>query len=75
MTGKVPLDGPTLRRIIDVVPHPIVVTDLTGTIQLWNAVSEERFGWTEAEVLGTSAPTAMRDLRFAQAWLARELAG
>jgi RNA polymerase sigma factor (TIGR02999 family) len=27
-----------------------------------------------AEVLGTSAPTAMRDLRFAQAWLARELA-
>ena len=28
-----------------------------------------------AEVLGTSAPTAMRDLRFAQAWLARELAG
>ena len=26
-----------------------------------------------AEVLGTSAPTAMRDLRFAQAWLAREL--
>jgi RNA polymerase sigma factor (sigma-70 family) len=28
-----------------------------------------------AEVLGISAPTAMRDLRFAQAWLARELAG
>jgi RNA polymerase sigma factor (TIGR02999 family) len=28
-----------------------------------------------AEVLGTSAPTAMRDLRFAQAWLARELTG
>jgi RNA polymerase sigma factor (TIGR02999 family) len=27
-----------------------------------------------AKVLGTSAPTAMRDLRFAQAWLARELA-
>jgi RNA polymerase sigma factor (TIGR02999 family) len=26
-----------------------------------------------AEALGTSAPTAMRDLRFAQAWLAREL--
>jgi RNA polymerase sigma factor (TIGR02999 family) len=26
-----------------------------------------------AEVLGTSAPTVMRDLRFAQAWLAREL--
>ena len=34
--------------------HPIVVTDLTGTIQLWNTVSEERIGWTEAEVLGTS---------------------
>ena len=28
-----------------------------------------------AEVLGTSAPTALRDVRFAQAWLARELAG
>lgn len=26
-----------------------------------------------AEVLGTSAPTVLRDLRFAQAWLAREL--
>lgn len=26
-----------------------------------------------AEVLGTSAPTVMRDLRFAEAWLAREL--
>ncbi|HEV7992390.1 MAG TPA: sigma-70 family RNA polymerase sigma factor [Gemmatimonadaceae bacterium] len=26
-----------------------------------------------AEVLGTSAPTVMRDLRFAQAWLARSL--
>jgi DNA-directed RNA polymerase specialized sigma24 family protein len=26
-----------------------------------------------AEVLGTSARTAMRDLRFAQAWLAREV--
>jgi RNA polymerase sigma-70 factor (ECF subfamily) len=27
-----------------------------------------------AQVLGTSAPTVMRDLRFAEAWLARELA-
>jgi RNA polymerase sigma factor (sigma-70 family) len=27
-----------------------------------------------AQVLGTSAPTVMRDLRFAQAWLARDLA-
>lgn len=27
-----------------------------------------------ARVLGTSAPTVMRDLRFAQAWLARDLA-
>lgn len=27
-----------------------------------------------AEVLSTSAPTVMRDLRFAEAWLARELA-
>lgn len=26
-----------------------------------------------AQVLGTSAPTVMRDLRFAQAWLARDL--
>jgi RNA polymerase sigma factor (TIGR02999 family) len=26
-----------------------------------------------AEVLGSSAPTVMRDLRFAQAWLAREI--
>ncbi len=26
-----------------------------------------------AEVLGTSAPTVLRDLRFAQAWLARAL--
>jgi RNA polymerase sigma factor (TIGR02999 family) len=26
-----------------------------------------------AEVLGTSAPTVMRDVRFAEAWLAREL--
>jgi RNA polymerase sigma factor (TIGR02999 family) len=26
-----------------------------------------------AQVMGTSAPTVMRDLRFAQAWLAREL--
>ena len=28
-----------------------------------------------AHVLGTSAPTVMRDLRFARAWLARDLAG
>jgi RNA polymerase sigma factor (TIGR02999 family) len=27
-----------------------------------------------AQVLGTSAPTVLRDLRFAQAWLAREFA-
>jgi RNA polymerase sigma factor (sigma-70 family) len=26
-----------------------------------------------AQVLSTSAPTVMRDLRFAEAWLAREL--
>ena len=54
-----------LRRLEQVSPRQAQAVELRyfGGLTLEEA----------AEVLGTSAPTVMRDLRFAQAWLAREL--
>lgn len=45
------LDRSQLRRIVDVLPRAIVVTDLRGTIRLWSDGAERLYGWTEAEVL------------------------
>jgi RNA polymerase sigma factor (sigma-70 family) len=78
------------RRLVEVAAPEVdldTVLELDAVLSRLEAISprqakavELRFfgGLTleeTAEVLGTSAPTAMRDLRFAQAWLARELAG
>ena len=41
-----------LRRIVDVVPRAIVVTDAAGTIRLWSDAAHRLYGWTEDEVLG-----------------------
>ena len=56
-----------LRRLGALDPRKVQVVEM----RFFGGLSLEE----TAEVLGTSAPTAMRDLRFAQAWLARELAG
>lgn len=54
-----------LRKLEEVSPRQAKAVELRffGGLTLEEA----------AAVLGTSAPTVMRDLRFAQAWLAREL--
>ena len=48
------LEGPLLRRIIDVVPRAIVVTDAAGSIRLWSDAARHLYGWAEPEVLGRS---------------------
>ncbi|CAN5506139.1 hypothetical protein BH10PSE17_BH10PSE17_25820 [soil metagenome] len=44
------------RRILDSAVHfAIVVTDLEGDVTCWNAGAEHVLGWSEAEILGTTA--------------------
>ncbi|WP_426574560.1 SpoIIE family protein phosphatase [Aquihabitans sp. McL0605] len=52
MPSDVELDSLLLRRIVDVLPRAIVVTDRWGTIRLWNATAERLYGWPAASVLG-----------------------
>lgn len=55
------MDLQQLRRVVDVLPRAIVVTELDGTILLWNEQAERLYGWPEAEVRGRSILEVMGD--------------
>jgi PAS domain S-box-containing protein len=38
--------------VLDLVPEPVVVTDMNGVINFWNASAERLFGWSDDEALG-----------------------
>ncbi|MBP0001298.1 MAG: PAS domain S-box protein [Cyanobacteria bacterium SID2] len=39
-------------RLLDVVEHAVVATDLSGTISYWNRFAEKLYGWSAAEAMG-----------------------
>ncbi len=41
-------------HLLDAVGQAVIVTGLDGTIQYWNRAAELLYGWTAAEVLGTT---------------------
>jgi len=52
-----------LRSIIEASPLAIIARDLEGVISLWNPAAEKMFGWTAAEMLGTSHSIVPDDIR------------
>jgi len=43
------------------LPLPVVVTDLDGTVHLWNDAAEDLFGYAASDVRGESMPTIPAD--------------
>ena len=39
-------------QLIDLVPEPIIMTDMNSVVTLWNTGAEKAFGWTQEEALG-----------------------
>jgi PAS domain S-box-containing protein len=52
-----------LETLIQVSPLAIILVDLSGKIQLWNASAERIFGWTAEEVIGQPNPMVPEDKR------------
>jgi PAS domain S-box-containing protein len=55
----------TFQAIAAACPLGIVSLDLDGNVRMWNRGAERMFGWTEAEVLGKTLPTAPEEERAA----------
>ena len=65
-----------LEELVAGAPLAIMVLDNLANVIMWNAASEEMFGWTSAEVLGKSLPTIPEEESAAfEALRAREMAG
>jgi PAS domain S-box-containing protein len=47
-------DADLFRLVIEQGPDAVIVTDLEGAIQVWNAAAGELFGYSEEETLGRS---------------------
>ena len=47
-------DTELFRRVIEQGPDAVIVTDLEGAIQVWNAAAGELFGYSEQEAIGRS---------------------
>lgn len=45
-------ETPSLQRIVEQAPDPIVFADLEGAIRVWNAAATRLFGHTREEALG-----------------------
>ncbi len=43
-----------LEQLVEAIGDAIVVSDASGTINLWNPAAERLFGFTQAEALGNS---------------------
>src|SRR5205085_4752740 len=50
-----------LRAIVQSSPLAIFALDASGTVHIWNRAAEELFGWTAAEVVGTTCPFVSDD--------------
>src|SRR5260370_22274612 len=48
---RTPLD---YEQLVEVIGDAIVVSDASGTIDLWNPAAERLFGFSQAEALGNS---------------------
>lgn len=48
--------------LLDAVNQAVIATDLNGTIRYWNRFAETLYGWSAAEVVGTSRAQLAADL-------------
>jgi PAS domain S-box-containing protein len=46
----------TLHALIEASPLAVVVSDISGTVRLWNPSAVRMFGWAEAETVGHLNP-------------------
>ena len=46
----------TLHALIEASPLAVIVSDASGTVQVWNPAAVRMFGWTEAETIGHPNP-------------------
>jgi PAS domain S-box-containing protein len=46
----------TLHALIEASPLAVVVSDVSGTVHVWNPAAVRMFGWTEAETIGHPNP-------------------
>ena len=42
-------------HLLDLIPKPLIVTDMNNKISLWSSAAVEAFGWTQDEALGKVA--------------------
>src|SRR6266436_33962 len=58
-----------LEQLVEAIGDAIVVSDASGTINLWNPAAERLFGFTQAEALGNSldliVPERLRERHWA----------
>ena len=58
-----------LEQLVEAIGDAIVVSDASGTINLWNPAAERLFGFTQAEALGNSldliVPKRLRERHWA----------
>src|SRR6266849_10864572 len=63
---RTPID---YAQLVEVVGDAIVVSDASGTINVWNPAAERLFGFTQAEALGNSldliVPKRLRERHWA----------
>ncbi|MGO9872754.1 MAG: EAL domain-containing protein [Acidimicrobiia bacterium] len=45
-----------LRSIVQSSPLPILAVDAAGTVHVWNRASEDLFGWSASEAIGSLPP-------------------
>ncbi|HEX2719847.1 MAG TPA: ATP-binding protein, partial [Candidatus Deferrimicrobium sp.] len=46
----------TLHSLIEASPLAVVVSDVSGTVRVWNPAAVRMFGWTEEETIGHPNP-------------------
>lgn len=62
-TGLDELHQPIMRSLplLEALPAPLVIMDLTGLVTLWNRAATRATGWEASEVVGTRFPAIARD--------------
>lgn len=50
----IPLPDDLPQRLLDGSPDAVLISDVAGTVQYWNAAAERVFGFTASEALGAS---------------------
>lgn len=69
--NRPPVDGwsDVMTALFETAPFAIIVTDVQGTVRLWNPGAERLFGWSSQEVLNCPMPGIPQQL----AWDYQEL--